>query len=296
MTTAVRERGTTTKVTAAGRTASKRRTTHKEPHTATSAGGELPVPSVTVATPVPTPAIASSKGEATDAFVEPASAALNQWAPENGLASLREMLLQGLISRDNDLLERSLSVQEPALIKGALLALPDAQVVPLLGELISRLQRKPRRTLLLLPWLRQVLLLKSTLLMTSEGECVEEQVLRPLLGLIEARTRAHKRMVQLKGRLDFILAQADEAQRQQPLISTDQINRLMTTPMATFDESSEEDEDEDEYEQQGEGQEYPDGISDEATDEEDDEHGMDIDEDEEDASALDDDHSDSDDE
>lgn len=170
--------------------------------------------------------------EQKDAFVDAPTAFSNLAQPR--LASLTELLVQGTISKDNDMLEKALSVADMDLIKSALRKMPEEHVLALLDEIVSRIQRKPLRALQLVPWLRTLLLVRTNYLVTVPGL---DAKLRPLQAIIDARTKTYRRMVQLRGRLDLMLQQVEEQKREQSPIKPSELHKLVTTPMAVYDES-----------------------------------------------------------
>lgn len=158
--------------------------------------------------------------------------------------SLCQILVQGVTSRDSALLESALSVQELPLITEALRRLPLGHVSGLLECILQRLQRRPHRTVLLLPWLRSLLLLHSSTLL---AEPASREVVQRTERYIEARLRSQEQVQKAQGQLEVLLARFDEQKRNRAhaegmLVDEEQLQILMTQPLATYDES-EDDED-----------------------------------------------------
>lgn len=174
----------------------------------------------------------------TDSFVEPATVEASLEAPRSN--ALAEVLSQALKGDDKELLERGLSVQDPDLIRFAILRLPTEYVVPLLDALVSRIQKRPNRTIMLLPWLKTLLQTHTTYLMSVPT--VNHHLL-PLKRLIDARNKTFRRLTLLKGRLEMVLEQKREVQQQartKPIEDT--LAALLSAPMAVYDESEDDEE------------------------------------------------------
>lgn len=75
----------------------------------------------------------------------------------------------------------------------------------LFKALVDRLQSKPARAAMLLPWIRGVLLAHSSYLAAAPGI---DAYMAQLQRLAEARTAMLPPLLALRGRLDFVLAQA----------------------------------------------------------------------------------------
>lgn len=175
--------------------------------------------------------------ESKDGFLKPDEAIKKLSKPK--VHSLCALLLQGVTSGDSGLLEGAFSVTDLELVKSALKSLPSNKVLPLLDAIVIRIQKKPLRSLQLVPWLKILLESQATFLTTVPDLSTR---LSPLQNIIDARTKTYRRMVQLRGRIDLILSQLGEsqigkskAQSKEELLAT-----LMTSPMAVYDESEDE--------------------------------------------------------
>jgi hypothetical protein len=85
------------------------------------------------------------------------------------------------------------------------------------ASVVDRLQSRPARAAMLLPWLRALLLHHSSSLAASSGTKWHLNVLRDLL---KARVALLQPMLDLSGRLDFMLAHASRQPSAPPSVST----------------------------------------------------------------------------
>ncbi|KAJ3417469.1 WD repeat-containing protein 43 [Chytridiales sp. JEL 0842] len=200
--------------------------------------------------------------------------------------SLYAMLSQAIQSSDKQLLEKSLMVNDGAVILATVRRLPPAQIVPFLEMLVSRLQAKPNRGSSLIEWVRAVVVSHAAFLMTNP---VLVKQLGTLYSTLDARVGTFHKMLRLSGRLDLVMSQI-----------------TMRSARARFDDEDDdenqdanaavynEEEDEDEDEEMEEGEEW-DEMDD--SEEDDDEEEMSEDEmDEDDADEEEEEDDDDDDE
>ena len=151
-------------------------------------------------------------------------------------SSLAELLMQGTVSRDDDLIETALSVNEREVIRQALKRLPSTHVLAVVDAIVSRIAKRPNRALLLVPWLRILFEVQGKYLLTVKDL---HSHLGTLQDVIETRSKTYRRMVQLKGRLDMVLAQVEDAEKERESANLGDLSKLMTTPVAVYDENSE---------------------------------------------------------
>ncbi len=155
--------------------------------------------------------------------------------------SLSAILAQSLQNGDSQMLEAALCVsssQHASVLQISLAKLPIPSVLPLLEAIVSRMTSKPRRSLHLMPWLRNLLLCHATYLSTVPAA---SKLLAPLQHSVEDRLAVLPSLQKLSGRLDLILTQAkvrDQMQASAALIDEE--------PLAVYDESEDDDEDDDE--------------------------------------------------
>jgi U3 small nucleolar RNA-associated protein 5 len=157
--------------------------------------------------------------------------------------SLSAILAQSLQNGDKQMLEAALcvsSAQHNSVLQISLAKLPIPSVLPLLEAIVSRMTAKPRRSLHLMPWLRNLLLCHATYLSTVPSA---SKLLAPLQQSVEDRLAVLPSMQKLSGRLDLILTQAklrDQMQASAALIDEE--------PLAVYDESEDEEEEMEESE------------------------------------------------
>lgn len=173
-----------------------------------------------------------------DSMIEDAQEALEK-LPEPRLSSLCQMLTQSLTSQDKVMLEGALSVADRSLVRDSIRILPRETLLPLLDAIVERIERRPWRAGRLLPWLK-VLLQTHTLTLSQMSDL--PQHLAPLKSLIEVRCRTYRRMVSLQGKLDLMLGMTEETVGGGSRSRTEKMELLLSTPLATFDESEGEDE------------------------------------------------------
>ncbi|PJF19996.1 hypothetical protein PSACC_00172 [Paramicrosporidium saccamoebae] len=166
-----------------------------------------------------------------DGFIDPTAAF--QKLPTPRVHSLCDILTQSLTSSDSDLLENALSNTDTDLIRSSLRRMPPTYALPLLDALVVRIQRRPMRAMQLVPWLRLLLTEHAAYLLTVPD--LPSRV-EPLQKLIEARTKTHRRMVMLRGRIQLMLGQVNGRGEQEDFA------RLMEMPVATYDDSEDDDE------------------------------------------------------
>ena len=119
--------------------------------------------------------------------------------------SLTQMLVQALNSQDKKLLEDVFNVSsKPKVIQSTIRRLPVNYVIPFTTELVHRVQAAPSRGCHLVPWIKSVLTIHMSYLM-SVPNLVDS--LGGLYQLLESRVGVYNRLCKLQGRLDLMLAQ-----------------------------------------------------------------------------------------
>jgi hypothetical protein len=103
------------------------------------------------------------------------------------------------------LLEKVLSVGRREVIANTVSQLSKHNAASMFKAAVDRLQSRPARAAMLLPWLRVLLLHHSTALAASPGLKGHLNMLREVL---KARVALLQPMLDLSGRLDFMLAHA----------------------------------------------------------------------------------------
>ncbi|KAI9321044.1 WD40-repeat-containing domain protein [Dichotomocladium elegans] len=124
--------------------------------------------------------------------------------------SLQQVLVQALHSNDQALLEACLQHTKPEVIRSTVKRLPTSYVIPLMQQLIARFQSKPNRGHGLLEWIRAVLLIHTTYLMTVPDLVGK---LSNFYQTLDARLNVFPKLLALRGRLDMIQNQIDTRTR-----------------------------------------------------------------------------------
>ena len=121
--------------------------------------------------------------------------------------SLLQLLVQALHSDDSQLLEECLAQTNETIVRNTVKRLPTSYVVPFLTQVVDRFEAKPSRGIELTVWIRFVLLLHTSYLMTVPDLMKH---LSGLYQLIDTRLSAFKKLMKLSGRLDLVLSQIAE--------------------------------------------------------------------------------------
>ena len=220
-----------------------------------------------------------------DAEAPKGSALAGVGAPRSG--SLAHMLAQALHSNDKSLLEQCLSTTNETVVRNTITRLPPALAVRFLTDVVGKLEAKPSRGVTLMVWIRAILLIHTSYLMTVPDL---PDILSGLYSLADARLAVFPRLLKLTGRLDLLLSQIELKSQG----STEDASKLQT-PITSFvdedDSDNDEDDDDDDDEMDGMGADSGDeGWDDVDVDEED--QADESESDEDDAEEEDDDESD----
>ncbi|GLH15348.1 WD repeat-containing protein 43 [Gryllus bimaculatus] len=123
--------------------------------------------------------------------------------------NVAHLLLQGLRSKDKRTIHTVLLQRDEAVIKRTVARLPVQVVVPLVEELASLMQGKVVRCQVAAQWLRAVIGIHASQILSSPGamECFA-----PVLGLVETRLEKLTPLSRLRGRLDLLMDQLTAAQ------------------------------------------------------------------------------------
>ncbi|KAG0178759.1 WD repeat-containing protein 43 [Apophysomyces sp. BC1034] len=159
---------------------------------------------------------------AADSAVEPSlEQRLQEMGVEDGLAtnetrkqrknltipsagSLQQVLMQALHSNDMQLLEACLQHNKPEVINSTVKRLPTTCVIPLLLQLVTRFQEKPGRALDMLTWVRSILYIHSTYLMTVPDLVGK---LSNFYQALDGRHAVFPKLLSLRGRLEMVQTQ-----------------------------------------------------------------------------------------
>ncbi|KAL2099228.1 hypothetical protein ACEWY4_005708 [Coilia grayii] len=144
------------------------------------------------------------------------------------------LLVQGLESKDKNILNRIFQARKETLIRNTVSRVPLPAILPLLEELSIRIQGHPSTAHTAVDWLKAVLTLHTSYL-SSLPDLVSQ--LGRLYHLIESRVKGYQQLMRLHGKLYLLMTQA--ATRG----SANKANELDHTAKLVYEEeSSDEDE------------------------------------------------------
>ncbi|XP_027030987.2 WD repeat-containing protein 43 [Tachysurus fulvidraco] len=194
--------------------------------------------------------------------------------------SFAVLLVQGLESKDEKILNKIFQTKKEALIKNTVARLPPPAVLPLVEELSRRLQGHPFAAILIVQWLKAVLT-QHTSYLSSIPDLVSQ--LGALYHMIESRVKLYQQLTRLHGKLYLLMTQVATSNSSHKVADLD-----LKAKLVYEEESSDEDSGD-------EGRPEDDSDSWEEDEELDKEEGMDVTEDKENhADEDDDDESDED--
>jgi U3 small nucleolar RNA-associated protein 5 len=125
----------------------------------------------------------------------------NQTEKKMTMTTLTAMLTQALISSDVEMLEKALWTSDKKVIYATIQRLNVVHVIPLLDELVIRIQKRPTRTHLLVEWLRGCLLIHQGYLVSVPHLTYK---LGSLYKSLVNRVDVLNKLSRLNGRLDII--------------------------------------------------------------------------------------------
>ncbi|XP_030642859.1 WD repeat-containing protein 43 [Chanos chanos] len=171
------------------------------------------------------------------------------------------LLVQGLESRDQKILNKILQIHKEVLIKKTVSQLPLPAILPLVEELSRRLQGHPYSAIYSVQWLKAVLTQHTSYLSTLP-DLVSQ--LGKLYHMIESRVKVYHQVTRLHGKLYLLITQVATTNSAQKIGDLDHTAKLVYE-----EDSSDEDEGSDD-----EGR--PADDSDNWEEEEEEEEGMDV--------------------
>eukprot|EP01134_Creolimax_fragrantissima_P001009 CFRG1009T1 len=122
----------------------------------------------------------------------------------NKADSLAKLLTQALHSDDSTLLEECLANTNEHVVRNTIQHLPTPYVVPFLEVIVAKFQSKPVRGIQLVPWIKTIMIVHTSYLMTVPNLA---ESLGGLSSLIDSRLSAFRKLLALNGRLDLLLSQ-----------------------------------------------------------------------------------------
>uniref|UniRef100_A0A3Q2GLU2 WD repeat domain 43 n=1 Tax=Cyprinodon variegatus TaxID=28743 RepID=A0A3Q2GLU2_CYPVA len=117
------------------------------------------------------------------------------------------LLMQGLESNDDDILNKVFQTRKDVLIKKTVARLPLSAVIPLVEELTKRLQGHPLTACLMVRWLKAVLM-HHTSYLASLPDLVAQ--LGVLYHMIESRVKMFHKLTKLHGKLHLLTTQVGD--------------------------------------------------------------------------------------
>ncbi|XP_011305211.1 WD repeat-containing protein 43 [Fopius arisanus] len=123
--------------------------------------------------------------------------------PSKG-ANMAQLLLQGLNSKDRNILMNVLYNRDETIIKNTITKLPVQAISPLVKELTNMLQGKTYPSKIAVVWLKNLLITHAAHLLSHPDI---GNVLSPILGLIDAKLAIFTELSRLRGRVALITGQ-----------------------------------------------------------------------------------------
>ncbi|GIY84932.1 WD repeat-containing protein 43 [Caerostris darwini] len=155
--------------------------------------------------------------------------------PSIKLDSMRHLLLQGLQSKDNDILNTVFQCGDKKIIRNTLQKLPIQSISLVLKQLYLRLNKQEPRNHPCSEWLTQLLSIHWPYLMSCK---VKDVYIDPILQVIGAKTEKFSEMMRLQGGINSLYSQGKS--------SISNLKNPLAEPLEIYEsESSDESEDED---------------------------------------------------
>ncbi|KAM6917620.1 WD repeat-containing protein 43 [Lycodopsis pacificus] len=170
--------------------------------------------------------------------IDLSTVSVDKGAPK-GTASLQTdnfavLLLQGLESKDANILNKVFQTRKEMVIKKTVARLPLSAVLPLVEELTKRLQGHPFTAVLMVRWLKAVLM-HHTSYLASLPDLVTQ--LGVLYHMIESRVKMFHKLTKLHGKLYLLTTQVAASDSSKSVTDVDHTAKLVYE-----EESSDEDE------------------------------------------------------
>lgn len=126
-------------------------------------------------------------------------------------SSFAQMLVQGLHSGDNTLINEILFKScKDNILRNTVKRIPNNLVGLLLSEVVDKLQRNPARSKVLSSWLRVIMAVHLTYLMTNENL---SGTLGSLYNILKMQQDIHPQLINLNGKIDLLLSHASSNKR-----------------------------------------------------------------------------------
>ncbi|MBN3324680.1 WDR43 protein, partial [Atractosteus spatula] len=134
------------------------------------------------------------------------------------------LLVQGLESKDPDILNKVFQTKKEPLIKTTVARLPIPAVLPLVEELTHRMQGHPNSALLMVRWLKAVLTQHVSYLST-QPDLVSR--LGVLYHMIESRIKTFQKLTRLHGKLYLLVTQVAAVEQSCAITELDRTAKLV---------------------------------------------------------------------
>ncbi|CAG0883302.1 unnamed protein product [Cyprideis torosa] len=151
------------------------------------------------------------------------------------ITDVTALLLQGLRSKDQEILHRVFIETPPNVVEETVRKLPVPSLKPLLEELVSRIMKNSRVNQPCIHWLQCVCMSHTSSLSASEGL---QDVLEPVSSFFKSQFSLYLRASQLHGRLTLLLNQATMSEERR----VDSNPAQQTAQIQYVEESDEDDE------------------------------------------------------
>ncbi|XP_018566878.1 WD repeat-containing protein 43 [Anoplophora glabripennis] len=122
--------------------------------------------------------------------------------------NLSQLLIQGLHSKDQDILRTVLYRKDDSVIRNTVKRLPVSALIPLIQELTQLLKGKTLASQIGSLWLKHVLQVHGSILMSNPEL---QELLAPMIGSIENRLTLLTPLHRLKGRLGLLISQVSSS-------------------------------------------------------------------------------------
>ncbi|XP_052009650.1 WD repeat-containing protein 43-like [Xyrauchen texanus] len=147
--------------------------------------------------------------------------------------SFAVLLVQGLESKDEKILNKIFQTKKEMLIKNTVARVPPSAVLPLVEELSRRLQGHPFSALLIVQWFKAVLT-QHTSYLSSLPDLVSH--LGSIYHMIESRVKLYQQLTRLHGKLYLLMTQAAT------INSTHKVGDIDHTAKLVYEEESSDEE------------------------------------------------------
>ncbi|XP_015112063.1 WD repeat-containing protein 43 isoform X2 [Diachasma alloeum] len=159
-------------------------------------------------------------------------------------ANMAQLLLQGLNSKDKNILMNVLYNRDETIIKNTISKIPVQAISPLLKELTSMLQGKTYPSKIAVVWLKNLVITHAAHLLSHPDI---GDVLSPILGLIDAKLAIFSELSRLRGRVALVTGQISHLNDQES-------KNIFEEGLLVYQDSDSSDEDTDVGEMEGESE------------------------------------------